>query len=310
MGTPGTRVVIPARVRPLLGVALVVLAAGGCTSLRSLPSSLVPSSLTPATLLSAAKTPAVTLRSGVPTPDDLAAPHRARAEQLENAGRLREAVDAWTTSLALAPGHEPSRQALKRVRERIGRDVADFLRRGWQALARDETAEARRHFLAALALDPDSPAGQNAMRATPVVTSYSRDLPTSAPVTRSLTSRFDAVPSNGIAREEIKKPDLVYAAAREHLASGRDDEAYRALVQLDRALPGYRDASALLDDVRARLVRQRYQDGMRSFREERLEDAIDQWRGVLEIDPTHPDARRNIAQTEQMLRTLASQPRR
>jgi tetratricopeptide (TPR) repeat protein len=309
MGTPGARAVIAARA--LLGVAVMALATGGCTSLRSLPSSLVPASLTPSALLASSDRTPIILKPGVPTPDELATPHRARAEQLENAGRLREAVDAWTTSLALAPDHEPSRQALRRVRERIDRDVAESLRRGWQALARDNTAEARRHFIAALGLDPDSRAAQDAMRATPGVTPHGKDSSAGASVARPLTTKLaQAVPSNGAVRDETRKPDVLYATAREHLSAGRDDEAYRALVQLDRANPGYRDSGALLQDVRARLVRQRYQEGMRLFREEQLEAAIELWRGVLEIDSTHADARRNIDQGERMLRTLAAQPNR
>ena len=309
MGTSGARAVIAARV--LLGVAMMALATGGCTSLRSLPSSLVPASLTPSALLASSDRPPVILKSGVPTPDELATPHRARAEQLENAGRLREAVEAWTTSLAFAPDHEPSRQALRRLRERVDRDVAESLRRGWQALARDNTAEARRHFIAALALDPDSRAAQDAMRATPGVTPHGGDSAAGASVARPLTTKLaQALPSNGAARDEIRKPDVLYATVREQLTAGRDDEAYRALVQLDRASPGYRDSAALLQDVRARLVRQRYQEGIRLFREEQLEAAIEQWRGVLEIDSSHADARRNIDQGERMLRTLAAQPKR
>jgi tetratricopeptide (TPR) repeat protein len=309
MGTSGARAVIAARA--LFGVAALALATGGCASLRSLPSSLAPMSLTPPTLFASSDRPPVILKPGVPTPDELATPHRARAERLENAGRLRDAVEAWTTSLALAPDHEPSRQALRRLRERIDRDVAESLRRGWQALARDNSAEARRHFIAALALDPDSRAAQDAMRATPGVTSHGGDSKADGSVARPITTRFaPAVPSNGAVPEETRKPDVLYALAREHLASGRDDHAYRALVQLDRANPGYRDSAALLQDVRARLVRQRYQEGMRLFHEEQLEAAIEQWRGVLEIDSTHADARRNIDQGERMLRTLAAQPKR
>ena len=45
------------------------------------------------------------------------------------------------------------------------------------------------------------------------------------------------------------------------------------------------------------------------LREERLEAAIEQWRGVLEHDPKHANARRNIEQAERMLRTLAAQPK-
>ena len=54
-------------------------------------------------------------------------------------------------------------------------------------------------------------------------------------------------------------------------------------------------------------MRQRYQEGLRLFREELLEDAIAQWRSVLELDPKHAEARRSIEQTETMLRTLAAQ---
>ena len=74
--------------------------------------------------------------------------------------------------------------------------------------------------------------------------------------------------------------------------------------------PAYRDGATLLRDLRARLVRQRYQEGLRLFREELLEQAIEQWRGVLELDPKHADAHRNIDQAERMLRTLAAQPKR
>jgi hypothetical protein len=90
----------------------------------------------------------------------------------------------------------------------------------------------------------------------------------------------------------------------------RDEDAYRALAQLDRVSPGYGDSAALLRDLRARLVRHRYQDGMRLFREELLEDAIEQWRGVLALDPMHVEARRNIDQAEKMLRFLAAQQKR
>jgi cytochrome c-type biogenesis protein CcmH/NrfG len=57
-------------------------------------------------------------------------------------------------------------------------------------------------------------------------------------------------------------------------------------------------------------VRQRYRDGLRLFREERLEEAIEKWRGVLELDARHANARRNIEQAEKMLRTLAAQQKR
>ena len=128
------------------------------------------------------------------------------------------------------------------------------------------------------------------------------------------------VESNGTARpltaslprplgEDVRKPDALYAAAQAHLAEQRDEDAHRALAQLVKVSPGYKDSATLLRNVRARLVQQRYQEGLRLLREERLEAAIEQWRGTLELDPKHANARRNIEQAERMLRTLAAQPK-
>jgi tetratricopeptide (TPR) repeat protein len=298
------------RRRRALALVLLALAAGGCASL---------SIGTP--------TPALT---GVPTADHLAAPHRAQAEALERGGHLRQAAEEWTTALALAPDHEPSRQARKRLRERMERELAEHMKEGWHALARDDAADAYRHFLAALALDPDSQAAQQALRATPAPPANAVEpranaagarpvslTPSSARLETMVKPRVD---SNGPARpltaspprplgEDARKPDALYASAQAHLAEQRDEEAYRALAQLMSLSPGYKDSAMLLRNVRARLVQQRYQEGLRLLREERLEAAIEQWRGALELDPKHANARRNIEQAERMLRTLAAQPK-
>jgi tetratricopeptide (TPR) repeat protein len=296
--------------RRAFALVLLALATGGCASL---------STGTPTRAL-----------TGVPTVDQLAAPHRTQAHALERDGHLRQAAEEWTTALALAPDHEPSRQALKRLRERMDRELAEHMKEGWHALARDDAADAHRHFLAALALDPDSRAAQQALRATPAPPAGAADARMNGAVVRpaSLTpssARLDAAAkpraeSNGTARpvtaslprplgEDGKKPDALYAAAQAHLAEQRDEEAHRALAQLVNVSPGYKDSATLLRNVRARLVQQRYQEGLRLLREERLEAAIEQWRGVLELDPRHANARRNIEQAERMLRTLAAQPK-
>ena len=301
--------------RRALALVLLALAAGGCASL---------SAGTP--------TPALT---GVPTAHQLAAPHRAHAEALERGGHLRQAAEEWTTALALAPDHEPSRQALKRLRERMERELAEHMKEGWHALARDDAADAHRHFLAALAIDPNSQAAQQALRATPAPPASTADAKANGadakangavarPVSLTPSSpRLDTmakprVESNGTARpltaslprplgEDVRKPDALYAAAQADLAEQRDEDAHRALAQLVKVSPGYKDSATLLRNVRARLVQQRYQEGLRLLREERLEAAIEQWRGVLELDPKHANARRPIEQAERMLRTLAAQ---
>ena len=301
------------RARRVLGIALLALAAGGCASLPRAPWS-------PA--------PAPVVNPAVPTADQLAMPYRTQAGHLERSGHLRLAVEAWTTALALAPEHEPSRRALKLLRERIERELAEQLRQGWHALARGGALEARQRFLAALALDPGSRAAQEALGAAPtrpavrpaVLTRSEREVPEppkprveSNGVVRAAVASSKPAPRpepGGTATAVPEDPEVLYAAAKAHLAARRDDAAYRALGQLALVSPGYRDSAALLGQLRPRLARQRYQEGLRLFREEQLEGAMEQWRAVLEIDPGHADARRNIEQAEKMLRTLAAQPKR
>lgn len=98
--------------------------------------------------------------------------------------------------------------------------------------------------------------------------------------------------------------DVLYRAVKVYIVENRDDDAYRTLTQITRVNPHYKDCPVLLRDVRTRLVRVRYQEGLRLFREERLEEAITEWRLVLDMDPTQTPARRSIDQAEQMLRTL------
>lgn len=303
--------------RRALGVALLALAAGGCATLR--PGSAV-------------ERPAAALPADMPTADQLAMPYRAGAAHLERGGQLRLAVEAWTTALALAPEHPPSRQALRRLRERIDREVAEHLRMGWHALAREDAAGARRRFRAALALDPDSRGAQEALRAAaaapaPVVrpglltgAEPKRPQPERPRVESSGGEVASARPENPVpsvepetrtpAASDATRPAMLYAAAQAHLTAGRDDAAYRTLVQLVRVSPGYRDAATLTRDLRSRLAHQRYREGLRLFREEQLEDAITQWRAVLELDPEHVHARRHIEQAEKMLRTLAAHQKR
>jgi tetratricopeptide (TPR) repeat protein len=291
----------------VLALLLLALASGGCAS------------------LSARSGP--TLNAGVPTADELAAPYRAHAADLEREGQLRRAAEAWTNALALAPGHEPSRQALKRLRERMDREFAEHMKEGWHALGRDASAEAHRHFMAALAIAPDSREAQQALRATPAPpVSTPEPRPTAAmarPASLTTSSaRSDAAPkarvesatpraaaAPGPRPGEDKMPDALYGAAHAHLVDHNDEEAYRTLTQLTSVSPGYKDSAALLRSVRTRLAQERYQEGLRLLREERLEAAIEQWRGVLELDPKHANARRNIEQAERMLRTLAAQPK-
>ena len=68
--------------------------------------------------------------------------------------------------------------------------------------------------------------------------------------------------------------------------------------------PSTRTARTSLRQARVRLVDQHYSDGIRLYREEKLKEAIAEWRAVLVLDPEHAGAKRNIEQAERLLRGL------
>jgi len=82
------------------------------------------------------------------------------------------------------------------------------------------------------------------------------------------------------------------------------DDSYRSLTLLAKLQPDYQDAAALLQQARRQVVDEHYLQGIRLFREEKLPEAIAEWKVVLDIDPQNVNARRNIEQAERLLKAL------
>jgi tetratricopeptide (TPR) repeat protein len=101
----------------------------------------------------------------------------------------------------------------------------------------------------------------------------------------------------------IKKQAL-YGQAKSQIEARQYPESIQSLTLLARLQPDYEDAPSLLKQARTRLVDQHYTQGVRFYREEKLKEAIAEWRVVLEMDPTNANARRNIDQAERLLRGL------
>ena len=81
-------------------------------------------------------------------------------------------------------------------------------------------------------------------------------------------------------------------------------DAYTAVNQLVKASPKDSAATSLLTQVRGRLVQQHYNQGMQLFRDEKLAAAVAEWRTVLQYEPAHDGAKRNIDQAERLLKGL------
>ena len=106
--------------------------------------------------------------------------------------------------------------------------------------------------------------------------------------------------ADGIA---VKKQAL-YQQGKTQLDSRRYTESYRALVQLARLQPDYEDSAKLLQQARTRAIEQHYTQGLRLYQEEKLAEAISEWRLVLDLDPQHANAKKNLDQAEKLQKAL------
>ncbi len=257
---------------------------------------------------------------GPPSPEEaLARRHAAEADTLERQGALRAALDELMIALTITPADEALRTRARALTGRIQGAAADHLRRGQRALDDGDRTMARSHFLAVLALRPgDLPALQALRDSTPPEAAGADDRPEDHPLladAAAALARHDhqeaLAAANAVLAGNPRSPEardlkalVLYQLGRQHLARQDYEPAYRALSELARLAPGYEDAALLLQQARSRLVLQHYRQGLRYYREERLEEAIAAWRQVLALDPRHVAAAKNIEQAERILRKL------
>jgi tetratricopeptide (TPR) repeat protein len=102
---------------------------------------------------------------------------------------------------------------------------------------------------------------------------------------------------------ELKKA-VLYGLGKSQLGQRKYDESARTLTQLARLAPNYQDSPTLLKQARERAAQQHYAQGLQLYREEKLEEAVSQWKAVLEYEPEHANAKKNIEQAERLLRSL------
>jgi tetratricopeptide (TPR) repeat protein len=105
---------------------------------------------------------------------------------------------------------------------------------------------------------------------------------------------------------EVKK-NALYLQAKAFLGQKKYSESLKTLDQLARLSPNFLDSNRLSADARALVVQENYSEGVKLFREEKLREAIARWRTVLEYDPSHANAKKNIDQAERMLQNLQTQ---
>ena len=102
---------------------------------------------------------------------------------------------------------------------------------------------------------------------------------------------------------ELKKLAL-YRQGQKAYEDKKYDDSYRSLTLLAKLQPDYEDSARLLQQARREVIDRHYQEGIRLFREEKLPEAIAEWKLVLAMEPQNANARRNVEQAERLLKGL------
>jgi peptidoglycan/xylan/chitin deacetylase (PgdA/CDA1 family) len=88
------------------------------------------------------------------TRDALATAHNERSEQLEQQGRLRQALEERLIALTINPRDRKAQDGQKRLEGRITKESAALVQEGKALLGRGLVGEAQQRLLVALSLDP------------------------------------------------------------------------------------------------------------------------------------------------------------
>ena len=111
-----------------------------------------------------------------------------------------------------------------------------------------------------------------------------------------------STPSN--AEAQGLKRSALYGLGKTQYDQKQYKDSYATLGQLVKLAPNHEDAAKLLRQSRSRLIDDHFGRGIRYYREEKLPEAIAEWKAVLGIDPQHIAARKNLEQSERLLKSL------
>jgi tetratricopeptide (TPR) repeat protein len=106
------------------------------------------------------------------------------------------------------------------------------------------------------------------------------------------------------AEAQTLRRSALYGLGKTQYDQKQYKDSYATLGQLVKLAPNHEDAAKLLRQSRTRLIDDHFGRGIRYYREEKLPEAIAEWKAVLELDPQHIAARKNLEQSERLLKNL------
>lgn len=68
--------------------------------------------------------------------------------------------------------------------------------------------------------------------------------------------------------------------------------------------PGYRDVTVLKASVEKQFAELHYNNGIKYFTEEKLDQAVQEWKETLRLNPQHPKAKRDVENALRLLKKL------
>ncbi|MBI3815700.1 MAG: tetratricopeptide repeat protein [Nitrospinae bacterium] len=250
--------------------------------------------------------------------------HIKRASSLEQQGNISGAAEEFKIALTIDPSNNEAKEGLRRLSDMADKETERHFQKGL-SLKKTDPSKARIEFLTALRIKPDYQPAIDELKENHLLVAKSRLLAPSGEadtgvedylsVALSLYEDGDyagAIQEFLKAKEKYpKNPEITkhlnFSYYKQGIALFEKGEYKESLRMFSNLQPNFEKAGEYLKKVRAELKKMGedyYKNGLKLFREQKLNQAIEQWNMALEIEPEHKKAREYIEKAKNLLKSL------